>query len=154
MNAFNAAFVALMGTEDIGPIDGEPAGLSADDMALFREFALGIRFPSNPHRNLDDTLPDIDVPVPGTPFAGNPSTGAALFDSAPTDGNQPCKSCHTHPFGAAGGQLGRRDADPAHLERRGGAVQRQRRPVAAQRPQGRASAKHVREGWPTVRRSW
>src|SRR4029079_8999823 len=32
--------------------------------------------------------------------------GLAVFDTIATDGGQPCQSCHAHPFGAAGGQLG------------------------------------------------
>jgi DNA-binding beta-propeller fold protein YncE len=106
MNDFNPAFVGLMGTADIGPINGKPAGLSAQDMERFRQFALGIRFPPNPLRNLDDSLPDAEIPVPGTALAGNPVLGETIFDSAPVDAGQPCRSCHTHPFGAAGGKLG------------------------------------------------
>lgn len=102
---FNQAFPGLMGTADIGPINGKPAGLPAPDMASFRQFALGLRFPPNPHRNLDDSLPTTDVLVPGSPVPGNPSTGEVIFNTFPTDAGQPCVSCHTHPFGAAGGKL-------------------------------------------------
>jgi YVTN family beta-propeller protein len=106
MNDFNAAFVGLMGTADIGPINGKPAGLSADDMERFRQFALDMRFHPNPHRNVDDTLPDAPVPVRGSPFSGNPTDGLDLFENGNTDAGQACSSCHTRPFGAAGGKLG------------------------------------------------
>lgn len=106
MDAFNKAFVGLMGTADIGPINGEPAGLPADQMELFRQFALAMSFPPNPYRNVDDTLPDATVTVPGNPFAGNPTAGQAVFLTGRTDAAQPCAACHALPFGAAGGKLG------------------------------------------------
>jgi len=112
-NNFNKAFPGLMGTRDIGPIGDEPAGLSAADMELLRQFSLAIAFPPNPHRDWDDTLPcgrrsedpTCEVQVHGSPFAGNPTEGAHLFDNGSTDAGQPCKACHAHPFGAAGGKL-------------------------------------------------
>ncbi|HET6374281.1 MAG TPA: hypothetical protein VFG76_13310 [Candidatus Polarisedimenticolia bacterium] len=106
MNEFNPAFVGLLGKEDIGPINGKPAGLDAGTMALFRQFALGISFPPNPYRNTNDTLPNTTVTIPGNQFAGNPTTGANIFFTAGTDAGQPCVSCHQLPFGAAGGKLG------------------------------------------------
>ena len=75
-------------------------------MERFRQFALALPFPPNPLRRLDDMLPNQQVPVPGTPFSGNPANGRSLFDTAQTDASQPCQSCHTHPFGAGGGKLG------------------------------------------------
>jgi DNA-binding beta-propeller fold protein YncE len=113
-NDFNPAFVGLMGTEDIGPVNGHEAGLTAQDMELFRQFALEIRFPPNPFRNVDDTMPcgtraqdpGCEVNVPGSLFPGNPTEGELLFNTHPSDGGAPCTICHTHPFGAAGGQLG------------------------------------------------
>jgi YVTN family beta-propeller protein len=106
LNAFNKAFVGLLGARDIGPINGEPAGLSAAQMELFRQFSLGIIFPPNPYRNLDDTLPNAPVTIPGNPFTGNPTAGQALFLSGSTDAGQSCSACHAMPFGAAGGKLG------------------------------------------------
>lgn len=106
MNDFNKAFVGLMGTADIGPVGSAPAGLSATDMEKFRQFALGIRFAPNPFRNVDDTLPNGAIQVPGNTFAGNPTTGSLVFDTHITDANASCTGCHTHPFGAAGGALG------------------------------------------------
>lgn len=107
MGEFNKAFVGLMGTADIGPINGQPAGLSAANMEMFRQFALGIRFPSNPFRNVDDTVPNAPITVVGEAFTGqgNPATGETLFNTHPSDANQACISCHAHPFGAAGGKL-------------------------------------------------
>ena len=106
MRQFNKAFVGLMGTADIGPVNGEPAGLTAAQMDLYRTFALAIRMPPNPFRNVDDTLPDTLVQPRGSPFAGNPASGENLFTNGSTDGGQPCKACHASQFGAAGGQLG------------------------------------------------
>ncbi|HVQ35239.1 MAG TPA: hypothetical protein VMT33_04460 [Candidatus Bathyarchaeia archaeon] len=104
-NAFNPAFVGLLGAN---------AGLSAADMETYRQFALGMRFPPNFYRSLNDTLPtQFEIPFPadnhGTApsYVSNPSRGAVtVFDTLPTDANQPCRACHAHPFGAAGGQLG------------------------------------------------
>ena len=42
----------------------------------------------------------------GALFPGNPTEGALLFDTHPSDATQPCAACHQHPFGAAGGALG------------------------------------------------
>jgi len=113
MNDFNPAFVGLLGSRDVGPVSGKPAGLSAVDMEAFRQFALAMRFPPNFYRKVDDTLPtEFEIPFPadnhGTPpnFVSNPSRGLSVFDTFSTDGSQPCQSCHAHPFGAAGGQLG------------------------------------------------
>jgi YVTN family beta-propeller protein len=106
MNAFNKAFVGLMGKLDIGPINGEPAGLTAAQMELFRQFALGMTFPPNPYRNLNDTLPNAPVRIPGVQFEGNPAAGEVLFNTGRTDAAQPCAACHALPFGAAGGKLG------------------------------------------------
>ena len=106
LNAFNKAFVGLLGAHDIGPINGEPAGLPADQMELFRQFALGITFPPNPYRNVDDTIPNGPVTIPGNPFTGNPTAGQALFLTGSTDAGQSCSACHALPFGAANGKLG------------------------------------------------
>ncbi|MHC4991701.1 MAG: YncE family protein, partial [Planctomycetota bacterium] len=107
MNDFNMAFVGLMGTADIGPINDKPAGLSAMDMEKFRQFALGIRFGPNPNREVDDTIASGSVTPPGQSFAGNPAVGETLFNdpSSEFDGGQPCTACHTSPFGAGGGKL-------------------------------------------------
>lgn len=106
LNAFNKAFVGLLGSRDIGPINGEPAGLSAAQMELFRQFSLGIAFPPNPFRNVDDTIPNALVTIPNNPFTGNPTAGQGLFLSGSIDAGQSCSACHALPFGAAGGKLG------------------------------------------------
>ncbi len=105
-NDFNPAFVGLLGKPDQGPVNGKPAGLSAADMEMFRQFTLGMRFPPNPYREVDDTLPNTDITLPGLPFTGNPRTGRTLFSTHNSDAGQTCASCHAFPFGAAGGQLG------------------------------------------------
>jgi len=109
MNAFNKAFVGLMGALDIGPVNGEPAGLSAAAMEEFRQFALGIAFAPNPYRNPDDTVPNAVVAIPGLPNPGNPFVGQQRYlgtAGPPTDGGVHCVGCHQLPFGAAGGKLG------------------------------------------------
>ena len=106
LDAFNKAFVGLLGAHDIGPINGEPAGLPADQMELFRQFALGITLPPNPYRNVDDTIPNAAVTIPGNPFTGNPTAGQTIFLTGSTDAGQSCSACHALPFGAAGGKLG------------------------------------------------
>ncbi len=105
MNDFNGAFVGLLGAKDVGPVNGKPAGLSAGEMETFRQFSLGIQFPPNPNRRVDDTLPNANVQLPGTTFVGNPTAGQTLFNTGRTDANQACVACHAHPFGAAGGTL-------------------------------------------------
>jgi DNA-binding beta-propeller fold protein YncE len=114
MNEFNPAFVGLLGAADVGPVNGKPAGVSAADMEKFRQFALGIAYPPNPYRNVDDTTPcgprstdpACEVAVHGQATAGNPTEGALMFDTQATDAGQPCQACHAHPFGAATGKLG------------------------------------------------
>jgi hypothetical protein len=106
MNDFNPAFVGLLAAHDVGPVNGKPAGLSAADMESYRQFALGLSFPPNPYRMVDDSLPNANVPIPGTALSGNPTQGETIFNTFPTDANQPCTACHALPFGAAGGKLG------------------------------------------------
>ncbi|ANM31066.1 hypothetical protein ABI59_18020 [Acidobacteria bacterium Mor1] len=103
--AFNPAFVGLLGSADIDPGAGT-AGLSEADMELFRRFVLGIAFPPNPYRTLEDGLPDSTVQVPDHPVVGNPTIGETLFTSLPIVGASPCTGCHALPFGTAGGKLG------------------------------------------------
>jgi DNA-binding beta-propeller fold protein YncE len=106
---FNKAFVGLMGTADIGPINGEPAGISAQAMSDFRRFALDIVFPPNPYRNVDDTLPNATIPIAGLPNPGNPEIGRQRYlglTGGFTDGGVFCVTCHQLPFGANGGKIG------------------------------------------------
>ncbi|ANM29005.1 hypothetical protein ABI59_04425 [Acidobacteria bacterium Mor1] len=109
MRDFNKAFVGLLGAEDIGPINGAPAGLTAQQMDLFREFTLGIRFPPNPFRDLDDSIPNQLIFFPDRNFTGNPKVGENLFLTEELDGRLGglrCTGCHSLPFGTAGGVLG------------------------------------------------
>ncbi len=114
MNDFNPAFVGLLGKDDIGPIAGKPAGLSAADMERFRQFSLAMRFPPNPYRNVDDTMPcgrrnvdpGCEIKPHGSLFSGNPTEGEFLFLNNNSDAGQRCSACHALPFGAAGGALG------------------------------------------------
>ncbi len=106
MNAFNPAFVGLLGKEDISLPGGAPQGLSDPDMELFRQFTLGIAFPPNPFRNVDDTLPNQNVNFPDRGFVGNPFVGEDIFLNFVSDGAANCIGCHAQPFGTAGGNLG------------------------------------------------
>jgi YVTN family beta-propeller protein len=130
MREFNKAFVGLMGTSDIGPVNGEPAGLTATQMDLYRSFALAVNMPPNPFRRANDTHPlacsnDLSrlcvlnsdciapgactspvVQFPGSPFPGNPANGDLLFGTHASDAGQPCSACHALPFGTAGGKPG------------------------------------------------
>ncbi len=100
---FNSAFVGLLGTADLG----DHKGFTDEDMALFREFALGINFPPNPYRNVDDTLPDELVFFPHENYSGNPARGEDLFENMPIRGTAPCAGCHTlSNFGTADGTMG------------------------------------------------
>jgi len=125
MNDFNKAFVGLMGTADVGPINGAPAGLSASDMEIYRQFALAIRYPPNPFRDVDDRMlcicagsaqrqpcklravdPTCEIVPHGALLPGNPLEGEQVFNTGAVDAGQPCRACHTHPFGAGGGKQG------------------------------------------------
>jgi hypothetical protein len=157
MREFNKAFVGLMGTADIGPVNGEPAGLTAAQMDLYRSFALALTMPPNPFRRADDTHPqactnDLTrlcvlnsdcvapglctsgvVQLPGSPFPGNPANGDVLFTTHPSDAGQPCSACHALPFGAAGGKLGGGGAAGSDQSRHNGPVQRHAGRFAPQR---------------------
>jgi YVTN family beta-propeller protein len=72
--AFNAAFPGLVGRE---------AALSSADMTAFKDFALQLRYPPNPTRNLDNSLTPIQA------------SGQAVFNAANTDQVASCNDCHT-----------------------------------------------------------
>ena len=115
--SFNPAFIDLLGVEDIGPVNGKPAGLSGPDMELFRQFSLGITLPPNPYRNVDDTLPDEMVSFPTFGITGNPTAGQNLFENVAIRGPRTCGHCHNTPFGTVGGKLGGVDpTDPVSLD--------------------------------------
>ncbi len=97
IEAFSPAFEALLG-------DDEP--LSSEDMALLKAFLATIRFPPNPFRNLDNSLP-IDIsfgdrkgldgvtPLPN----GDAVQGMIQFQTG-------CTKCHMFPSGLGSGFLG------------------------------------------------
>ncbi|MFN0113877.1 MAG: cytochrome c peroxidase, partial [Paracoccaceae bacterium] len=92
-NAFNGAFVALMGGTQI----------TTPDMNAFRDFINTIAFEPNPHQNLDRTMP-ASFP-PGDPNAGNPNAGRNTYLNQPYQPGLTCNSCHTltpGPFGTNG----------------------------------------------------
>jgi len=104
---FNPAFVGLMGRADIGPVNGKPAGLTAEQMEDLRQFVLGFRMPPNPNRNVDDTIANHQVQFFGSPFLGNPTVGQTNFHQLHVDAFQPCSSCHQiGRESRAGGSLG------------------------------------------------
>jgi DNA-binding beta-propeller fold protein YncE len=105
-NDFNPAFVGLLGRADLGPINGKPAGLTAEQMEDLRQFVLGFAMPPNPFRNVDNTIPNSQIQPFGSPFVGNPVLGQSNFHQLLADALQPCDSCHHSVFGTAGGQLG------------------------------------------------
>jgi hypothetical protein len=92
-NAFNGAFVALMGGTQILPTD----------MDAFRNFINTIVFEPNPNQNLDRTMP-ASFP-PGDPNAGNPNAGRTTYLNTAYQPGLTCNSCHAltpGPFGTNG----------------------------------------------------
>ncbi len=84
---FINAFVSLMGRAT--PIPGA-------DMVLLQQFLFATRYPPNPLRNLDDTLPP-------SLAGGNPQHGEQIFLNDPIDGGAAtCVSCHALPTGENG----------------------------------------------------
>lgn len=85
--AFDPAFISLM---------GRSSQLSASDMTAFENFVFSMRYPSNPNRLLDGSLP---VTLAG----GNPQHGQSLFTTARLDGGTVnCVGCHALPTGTDG----------------------------------------------------
>ncbi|MBW2495313.1 MAG: SMP-30/gluconolactonase/LRE family protein, partial [Deltaproteobacteria bacterium] len=72
--AFNPAFAGLV---------GRAAPLSNGDMIAFKDFALQLRYPPNPTRNLDNSLTPIQA------------AGQAVYDLPNTDNVASCNDCHT-----------------------------------------------------------
>jgi YVTN family beta-propeller protein len=92
---FNGAFVSLMGRDD---------GLSEEDMDLFADFAMTIRFPPNPNRTLDDQLPATfmvrQTSGYGALTAADPAAGADVyFNGLDDDRLRNCVDCHEMPHG-------------------------------------------------------
>jgi len=87
--AFSVAFPGLQGA------DAEP---SPTQMQQMNDFLATIRYPSNPNRNIDGTMP-ASFPVSGG-FTGNPNNGLNLYQTLPVlGGNTTCNSCHVLPVG-------------------------------------------------------
>jgi DNA-binding beta-propeller fold protein YncE len=72
-NAFNAAFPGLV---------GRATPLSGQEMQTYTDFALQIRYPPNPVRNLDNSL------------TAAQTAGETVFNSDPTDTVTSCNGCH------------------------------------------------------------
>lgn len=84
---FNPAFVGLM---------GRAAPLPGSDMDLFQEFVFSIRYPPNPNRELDDTLPP-------SLNGADPVNGEYLFSNVPLGEDlEDCSVCHAFPLGTIG----------------------------------------------------
>jgi hypothetical protein len=80
LNAFNPAFVSLM---------GRATQLPDSDMAAFNDFVMPLAYPPNPNQNLDRTLPDAP---PGSPSA---QRGHDFFVNVPVQGDKRCVDCHS-----------------------------------------------------------
>ena len=72
--AFNAAFPGLVGRD---------TPLSGPDMTAFKDFALQLRYPPNPIRNLDNSLTTIQ------------NQGLTVYNAPDTDQVASCNDCHT-----------------------------------------------------------
>src|SRR5262249_23732906 len=93
--AFNHAFISLM---------GRGSELPVADMDTFTDFIKTVKFPPNPFRNLDDTMPtSITVPSQsggGATATGNPNNGRTIFINNNLDANTfKCNTCHLLPSG-------------------------------------------------------
>ncbi len=93
--AFNPAFIGLMGRD---------SELSTADMDAYTAFIDTVRFPPNPFRNPDDSMPN-SIVVPeqtggGATTLGFPNTGENLFNNVTLDaGVFTCEVCHANPTG-------------------------------------------------------
>lgn len=106
LEEFNGAFMSLLGDDVL---------LTAAEMQQFEDFLATIAMPPNPHRNLDNTLPE-SLPLPdqytsgrfaaaGQPLpAGNPKRALDTLyrplSRAIDNGAFACVTCHTLPTGA------------------------------------------------------
>lgn len=85
-NEFNPAFVGLM---------GKAAPLSTGDFQRFEDFVFTIRYPSNPFRELDGSLPSM---LNGA----DPIHGEQLYLTGDLVGGLQCVTCHALPTGENG----------------------------------------------------
>ncbi len=89
--AFAPAFVGLQGD------DAEPG---AADMQKLENFIASVRYPPNPNRNPDGSLPASMAVTGGN---GNPASGLNLFQTFPSlPGGLACAACHALPNGTTG----------------------------------------------------
>jgi hypothetical protein len=77
-------------------------------MDAYTDFINTVRFPPNPFRNLDNTMPNaLTVPSPtggGATATGNPIAGSSAFRNDAIDaGVISCNACHTLPTGTTRG---------------------------------------------------
>lgn len=87
--AFAPAFVGLQGLET------EPTSTA---MQQFSDFIATVRYPPNPFRNLDNTMPN-SIPV-SNGQTGNPNNGQTIFSTQPVlPGGATCQTCHAGPAG-------------------------------------------------------
>ena len=82
---FNQNFVILLGRGSL---------LDPDDFGQLSDFVFSLRYPPNPNRNLDGSLPD---PASGP----NPTRGEDLFLNGELVGTTNCTICHTLPTGTS-----------------------------------------------------
>jgi len=87
--AFGPAFTDLQGADAIP---------NATQLAQFTSFIASIKYPPNPNRNFDGTLPNArNVSAGGI---GNPINGQNLYNTLPVlGGNTTCNGCHALPTG-------------------------------------------------------
>jgi YVTN family beta-propeller protein len=86
VSAFNGAFMSINGDDTL---------LTPTELSQFQAYIATLRYPPQPNRNFDNSLP-------AAVGLGNPITGQNLFNTAPTTGNAnlPCIACHTSSSGA------------------------------------------------------
>ena len=84
--AFNGAFPSLL---------GRSAPLTGTEMQQFEDFVFSVRYPPNPFRELDGSLP----PALGS---GNPAAGEAAFNTGEIPSPLDCAFCHAPPTGENG----------------------------------------------------
>lgn len=87
--AFAPAFVGLQGRAT------QP---DATAMQQFADFIATVRYPPNPFRNLDNSLPTAITVTGGA--TGNPVNGQTIFQTQPVlPGGATCQTCHAGPAG-------------------------------------------------------
>ena len=84
---FNSTFVNLQGREN---------PLSPQEMSAFEDFVMTIKYPPNPNRNIDNSLP--------TNFSngGDAQMGFTMFNFGLMDNPFQCSDCHALPLGTNG----------------------------------------------------